>query len=322
MGSLGFNGETEVLMDIIELFTKNAICYSGYRSGQSPDRGVFPTYEQIKEDLEILNRNWSLIRVYDCEKHSETVLEVIEKEGFDLKVMLGMHLNAEVSNPNCPWGGMYDDERLQENAKQNEANLEKLISMAKRHGESIFAVSVGNEATVGWSDHLVPVEKVIQYAETAKRELDHPVTFCENYIPWADKLDGLAEVVDFISIHTYPAWEYKTIAEALDYTIENYNYVKDKYPHKPVVITEAGWTTRSNGRGIEAWNANQEIQDLYYRALTDWSRKNKILTFVFEAFDEEWKGSEEIHEPEKHWGLFTIDRKPKLVMRTLYGDLY
>ena len=33
----------------------NAICYSGYREGQSPPSGVFPTYEQIKEDLLILD---------------------------------------------------------------------------------------------------------------------------------------------------------------------------------------------------------------------------------------------------------------------------
>ena len=30
-----------------------AICYSGYREGQSPD-GVMPTKAEIKEDLEIL----------------------------------------------------------------------------------------------------------------------------------------------------------------------------------------------------------------------------------------------------------------------------
>ena len=36
-----------------------------------------------------------------------------------------------------------------------------------------------------------------------------PVTFCENYVPWLDKLKGLVEEVDFISIHTYPVWEYK-----------------------------------------------------------------------------------------------------------------
>ena len=32
-----------------------AICYSGYRQEQSPKTATYPTYEQIKEDLNILN---------------------------------------------------------------------------------------------------------------------------------------------------------------------------------------------------------------------------------------------------------------------------
>jgi exo-beta-1,3-glucanase (GH17 family) len=41
------------------------------------------------------------------------------------------------------------------------------------------------------------------------------------------------------------------------------------------------------------------------------------MTFVFEAFDEPWKGSDEPLDPEKHWGLFTVDRKPKLAIKNI-----
>ena len=58
-----------------------------------------------------------------------------------------------------------------------------------------------------------------------KKEAKQPVTFCENYLPWLDKLKGLVEAVDFISIHTYPVWEYKSIEEALQYTEQNYKIV-------------------------------------------------------------------------------------------------
>jgi exo-beta-1,3-glucanase (GH17 family) len=109
--------------------------------------------------------------------------------------------------------------------------------------------------------------------------------------------------VDFISIHTYPVWEYKHINEALDYTKENYYSVVKKYPHKPVVITEAGWATSSNGRGINPENVNEEYQKMYYDKLMDWTAKENILVFFFEAFDESWKGSPEPLEPEKHWGF-------------------
>jgi exo-beta-1,3-glucanase (GH17 family) len=83
----------------------------------------------------------------------------------------------------------------------------------------------------------------------------------------------------------------------------------------PVVITEAGWATRSNGRGIPPANADERNQQAYLDALTAWSREHDVLTFLFEAFDEAWKGSADVDEPEKHWGLFTADRHPKLVLR-------
>jgi exo-beta-1,3-glucanase (GH17 family) len=147
------------------------------------------------------------------------------------------------------------------------------------------------------------------------------VTFCENYVPWMSKLAPLAEVVDFISIHTYPVWEYKDIHEAMDFTIENFRDVAMRYPHKQVVITEAGWTTNSNGRGIEENNVCENRQKTYYEDLTEWSEEEKVVTFVFEAFDEPWKGSDDHMEPEKHWGLFTVDRKPKNVMKPHYPEL-
>ena len=155
-----------------------------------------------------------------------------------------------------------------------------------------------------------------------KKEAKQPVTFCENYVPWTEKLEPLVAELDFISLHTYPVWEYHTIDGAIDYTRENYSSVANHYPDVPVVITEAGWTTNSNGRGIEPWNASEEFQAHYYSQLIDWANEEQVLTFVFEAFDEPWKGSPDPMEPEKHWGIFTVERKPKLVMQEIYAHLW
>ena len=87
------------------------------------------------------------------------------------------------------------------------------------------------------------------------------MTFCENYVPWTYKLEPLAAELDFISVHTYPAWEYRTMEDALEFTKQNYHSVVNHYPGKPVVITEAGWTTTANGRGIDPHNfcANDDM---------------------------------------------------------------
>jgi len=299
----------------------NAICYSGYREGQSPAAQVYPSYQEIREDLLILRRNWRFLRLYDCSPHAETVLQVIRDEGLDFHVMLGLDMAAEMSNPHCPWGAEFDDETLAANRRGNERELERLVALSREHRDSVLAVSVGNEASVEWTDHMVPVDRLVEYASAVGSRIEQPVTFCENYVPWTYKLEPLAEVLDFIAVHTYPAWEYRSIDDALEYTKQNYYSVADHYPGKPVVITEAGWPTAANGRGIDPHNASEELQASYYEQLIEWTTQEEILAFVFEAFDEPWKGSPDPLEPEKHWGLFTVERTPKLVMQTQFADL-
>jgi len=294
-----------------------AICYSGYRDGQQPG-GEIPTYDQVKEDLQLLHGHWKYLRVYDCAEHTQTILEVIEKETLDFKVMLGAYINAEMNNFNCPWdGGIYSKTQLEQNLVTNSKKIDRLIDIANSYPEIACSLSVGNEACVEWTDHYVHENKVMEYVKRVQEKAVQPVTFCENYVPWMYKLEDLAHVVDFISVHTYPVWEYKHINEAIDYTKHNYYSVAEKYPDIAVVITEAGWATRSNGRGIEPTNVNEEHQKVYYEQLMEWTDKEHILTFFFEAFDEKWKGSPHPAEPEKHWGLYTIDRKPKLAVKKL-----
>jgi len=234
--------------------------------------------------------------------------------------MLGLDVAAEMSNPHCPWGADFSNAVLEANRKYNSEEVDRAIALTLRHPDIVFSVSVGNEASVEWTDHMVPVENLINHVRRIRSATNHPVTFCENYAPWTYKLEPLAAELDFISVHTYPAWEYRTIEDALEYTKQNYHSVVDHYPDKPVIITEAGWTTASNGRGIEPSNASEELQAHYYEELLEWTTDEKVLTFVFEAFDEPWKGSPDPQEPEKHWGLFNVERKPKLVMQELYAS--
>ena len=195
----------------------NAICYSGYREGQIPGQ-VYPSYAEIKEDLEILSKNWSLLRLYDCSPHAETVLKVIGDEGMRFKVMLGVDMGAEMSNPHCPWGAEFSEETLDTNRQANRAQVDKAIELSNQYPDIVFSVAAGNEASVEWTDHMVPVESLIEHVRRIKGAIKQPVTFCENYVPWTYKLEPLAAELDFLSIHTYPAWEYRTMEDALEYT--------------------------------------------------------------------------------------------------------
>jgi hypothetical protein len=167
-------------------------------------------------------------------KHAETVYwKLLQREGLDFTVLQGAYIEAEMNNFGCPWGGgVYSEVQLELNKKRNLKKIQRLVEWAQRYPNIIISLSVGNECCVDWSGNYVPVQKVIEYARIVKAGAKQPVTFCENYVPWLNKLKPLVEVIDFISIHTYPVWEYKHIHEALDYTKENYNLVANQYPDK------------------------------------------------------------------------------------------
>lgn len=304
---------------------KRAICYSGFRSGQHPDRGdgaVNPSDAQILEDLQILSRNgnFGLLRVYDSQTNSEAVLRLIETHKLRLKVLLGAWLAAELSNPNCPWQREpLPRTVLEANRRANSEEIERAIRLANRYTNIVVAVSVGNEALVDWNDHLVAVDSVIAYVRKVKRSITQPVTVADNYNWWAQHGATLAQELDFVSVHTYAQWEGRDIGEAMAFTIANLQAVRNALPRARLVITEAGWATVASEFGPRASEAKQER---YYRELFAWAEKLNITTFFFEAFDEDWKG--DTANPlgaEKHWGLFTVDRKAKLVLQPLYPEL-
>jgi exo-beta-1,3-glucanase (GH17 family) len=288
-----------------------AVCYSGYRRGQRPGEAI-PSRAEVLEDLVLVAQHFDYIRLYSIDDHTEMVLDILSENQIDLKVMIGAYLEAEVNNPNCGWdSGVYSEEVLLANRDKNQHQVQALIRVAEQYSDLIFALAVGNEACVSWTDHLVPVEQIIKYLTQVKNHCHQPVTVCDNYVPWLGPMEPLVACVDFIAIHSYPAWEYTDLDQALSLTQSDLEKVTAKYPNKPVVITEAGWPTRANGKGIPVNFAHPMAQKTYFQAISRWAKKQEVLVFWFEAFDEPWKGSEDPDEPEKHWGLYTVDRMPK-----------
>ena len=63
----------------------NAICYSGYREGQSPQTRVLPDDDQIREDLLILAKNWRVPASVRLQPACRTRAQVIRDEGLHYK---------------------------------------------------------------------------------------------------------------------------------------------------------------------------------------------------------------------------------------------
>lgn len=284
----------------LQQWNGEAICYSGYRMGQSPTSNKYPSYAEVLEDMRILSRHWSLLRVYGADPHSETVLRVIRKNKLPIKVMLGIWLSGAAGLQSA-----------------NEAQLATGIKLAKKYGDIVVAVSVGNEALVSWSDHKMTEAEIIQATDRVRHSVKASVTVADDYLYWVDPNAALTSHVDFITLHTYPVWGHQDIDNGLSTTVANYERVRQAHPDKTIVFGEVGWPTYTVGEQHAPRAGDEQKQKRYFDAITEWSRAHSITAFIFEAFDESWKGA----GTEGHWGLFSEDRKAKLAVVSLYPEL-
>jgi exo-beta-1,3-glucanase (GH17 family) len=296
----------------------NAVSYGCYREGQAPG-GKGPSKMQILEDLKILSKHWSLIRVYNADDDTEHILEVIKKNNFSIKVMLGIWLAGENNHP-------------QQKIKNTE-NVLRGIELVNKFKDIIIAVNVGNEAQVFWSGHKMDMNKQIRYVRALRNNTTVPVTIADDYHFW-NKPEGLeiSKEIDFIVTHIYPLWNGKTLKEAIPWMDSTYRDIQNRHPQMDIVLGETGWATAYNpfkkGAGEQGTLIKGKVslraQEQYLLMYNEWVIKNKITAFLFEAFDEPWKGGGKNSDPseiEKHWGVFNENRTPKKSFRRYINNI-
>ena len=196
-----------------------------------------------------------------------------------------------------------------------------------------------------WVNHLQELKKSEQLPKNLW------ITSSDNYLSWGggeeqyhtEDLNSLIKAVDYISLHSYPIhderyfpeiWEIKenetnlsdkmkidaAMLRARDYAISQYNgvvnYMKSIGVDKPVHIGETGWTTIDNiyygDKGSKAADEYKAAQ--YYKLMREWSNKEKITCFYFEAFDENWKDSANPLGSENHFGLINLQSQAKYAL--------
>jgi len=177
------------------------------------------------------------------------------------------------------------------------------------------------------------------------------ITSSDNFASWGghsadyhvEDLKQLIKAVDYISMHTYPMhdthynpvfWGIKeselqltdkdkidaVMLRARDYANSQYenviNYMKSIGENKPVHIGETGWATASNEMyGNDGSKATDEYKSgLYYNLMREWSNKNNISCFYFEAFDENWKDGSNPLGSENHFGLINLQNQAKFAL--------
>ncbi len=333
-----------------------AISYGGYRESS---RDFQPSVEEIKEDLKILLAiGYRILRTYNVHfAHASNLLKAInelkiEDKNFEMYVMLGIWIDCKDAWTSNPDHG-------QEDIQKNTLEVNEAVRLANKYPEIVKILAVGNEAMVHWASSYFVEPKIIlkwvKFLQELKSEnklnKDIWITSSDNFASWGggDKsyhkkeLNELINVVDYISVHTYPFhdtyynpsfWTGVMVNEktsndnriknamlrSSNYAIKQFesvkNYIKSIGITKPVHIGETGWASISSDyygqNGTRA--ADEYKQYLYFNNMMEYGKKNNISIFYFSAFDEPWKDYNNPNGSENHFGLFTVEGKAKYVM--------
>jgi len=292
-----------------------AICYGPHRDGQWPG-GPAPTVEQVREDLLAIFPHWRLIRLYGSSEFGRPVLEAIRSADLDLKVILGAWIAPEEVRDEQ--GALLKGDPGAAAANQLEAD--SAIALAAAYPDLVLAVCVGNETQVSWSPHPVPLEILMDHIRRVRAAVAVPVTTADDYQYWRDPQSRtLAREIDFITVHAHPLWNGRQLDEALPWLREQQAAVQAVHPDRHLVIGETGWATCKSAEGEQArlmkGATGEAEQAVFYSAVREWAAAERVTTFFFEAFDENWKGGSDPNDAEKHWGFFRADRTPKAAIR-------
>jgi exo-beta-1,3-glucanase (GH17 family) len=245
-----------------------------------PDNGVEPSIDSMTQDLALLR------------KAHFTGLVTYSSAG-----NLGRELPriAKVQGFQAIIIGVWDpDSKIEVNA-----------AIAAAADPIVLGICVGNEGLDKKRYDFPTLRNVVLQIRAATRK---PVTTTEITEQYSNK--ELAELGDWVFPNAHPYFHKKLDpGDAANWTAAEYRNLHKKIG-RPLLFKEVGLPTA----GDTGEPLSESAQDRYYsklKGMTD------IRFVYFEAFDQFWKK----HLPvEPHWGLFKIDRAPKLLACHLMGN--
>lgn len=256
--------EPSVLAESNNVFF-DGLCYGPFSGIQNPASGPYPTIEQINRDLKIAAGRTKKIRIYSCIGIQSKIPEICA--GLGLECMVGCWISNLDS---C-----------------NEQEIAALIQAIKTKRKYIQAVVVGNEVLLRGD---LTEEQLIKLVERIQRETDLPVGYADVWNEWLEHPE-LAKEVDFLLVHIYAFWGGLPINEAAKHTVDKYAAVKAAFPDKEVIIGELGWPKNGPKQGEAV--PSLDNQRRFIREFATAAAERHIPYYYFEAFDEEWKKTQE-----------------------------
>jgi exo-beta-1,3-glucanase (GH17 family)/cellulose synthase/poly-beta-1,6-N-acetylglucosamine synthase-like glycosyltransferase len=261
--------------------TISGFAYSPFRYGQDPVKDIYPSEEEIRQDLVLLSAQTKRIRTYSV-KGTQAEIPRIAGE-------LGMSVTQGI------W--------LSNIEEDNDKEIARAIEVINA-SRNITLVVVGNESMYR---REVDLPRLIEYIEQVRSQVKVPVTTAETWDIWL-KYPQLVQHVDVVSAHILPFWEKIPAYASVKFVLEKAGELKVQFPQKPLLLGEVGWPSFGRDRG--AAEADQADQAIYLRTLLNQLNTAGYDYFVIEAFDQLWKSGAE-GDVGKYWGVYNVDRQPK-----------
>ncbi|MGA8900791.1 glycosyltransferase [Bradyrhizobium sp.] len=236
--------------------------------------------EKIRADLKKFSTIARAVRLYTSTEGSELVPAIAAE--FGIKVMVGA------------WIGK-DDSR-------NSREIEAAINLARRNS-NVIGIIVGNETIFRGEQK---VEDLIKLIKQVKSAVNVPVSTGEIYSIWSEHPE-LAYSADFIAAHVLPYWERHSSAEAVDQAIDRYQFLRNQFPGKRIMVAEFGWP--SAGYNLGKAFPDRIAQATVLRNFVTRAEAIGIDYNIVEAVDQPWKFFEGGVGP--YWGILNAAREPK-----------
>jgi len=259
----------------------DGLCYGPFRAGQSPNQGVFPSQEEVEEDMQILADRVQRLRLFSSTHIHRNIPRLAGEAG------LACYAQAWLDNVE----------------ETNREEIDALIAIGQA-GEA-EALIVGSEVLLRGE---LSADQLIGYIGEVRAAVPElPVTYNDTFQVLLDNPNVVA-ACDLVLANFYPFWEGVHIDRAIGYLSSQYERITAAYPGKQVVIGETGWPS---GGGDHALAVSDPVnQRRFLTEFVTWARSREVEYFFFEAFDEPWKASVE-GSVGAHWGIWDADRAPK-----------
>ena len=266
----------------------NSLSFAPFRDGQDPLQGIFPSDQQLEEDIALLSKITHNLRTYSSAEGNMAQIPLLAKK-YGLTMLQGAWLSPVKAD--------------------NDAEIEEVIRCANAYPEVVKRIVVGNEVLLRGD---LDVDELIAAIRKVKKAVQQPVTYADVWSMYL-KYPQLIPEVDFVTIHILPYWEDEPVSveAAPDHVLRIYQQVRQQIESmasdKAILIGESGWPSLGKQRGWSVPSVLNEAQ--YIRAFIALANQYHFDYNLVEAFNQPWKSQLE-GTVGANWGIYDSFRQP------------